>query len=152
MAERWRWLHVEGSRLLHVWLRRELHRACGELRVHGLCKTLGGHGEVLLGGYGVLVDGRSHRPHGGLQVVLGTKPGGPLLASGVLEAWRSSLMGHVIPGPRLTGPLEATGAIKPHGAIEAHRTLLLEAHRPRTRTGAHVVKAPRTFEALHRAL
>jgi len=51
-----------------------------------------------------------------------------------------------------------TRALKPHRAhlvrrvFEAYRPLLLEAHRPRSRTRSHVVKVRRCVKALHRAL
>lgn len=150
-------LHVEASWLLQVRLSREGHRPRGELRVHGLLETLGGHVEVLLGCQLVLIDGRGHWPHGGLKVVLGSEPHGALLArSGLIERGPALMghVGHVKPGSRLDGPVEAhwTRTVKPHRAhlvrraIEAHRPLLLEAHWSRSRTRSHVV------EVLHGAL
>lgn len=144
-------LHVEASWLLQVRLSREGHRSRGELRVHGLLETLGGHVEVLLGCHWVLIDGRGHRPHGGLKVVLGCEPHGALLAWGRFIERGPTLMGHighVKPGSRLHGPVEAhwTRTVKPHWAhlvrraIEAHGPLLLEAHWSRSRTRSHVVK------------
>lgn len=143
------WLHVEVSGLLQVRLSLESHRPRGELRVHGLWEPLRSHIKVLLRGHGVFVDGRCHWPHGRLQVVLGSKPQGALLARGRFIDRGYTLMGHVKPGPWLDGTFEAHGtrAVKPHRAhlvwwaIEAYRPLLLEAHLSGSRTRSHVVKA-----------
>lgn len=66
-------LHVEVSSLLKVWLRLERHWSCIKLRVDGLCEWLWSHVEILLGAHGVLIHVWCHRPHGGLEVVLGSK-------------------------------------------------------------------------------
>lgn len=108
---------------------------------------LGCHVEVLLGGHGVVIHGWGHRPHGGLHVVLGSKPCGSLLAGRSTEAG-----GYVIHGTRLSWAFEATRAIKPHRKVQAQGSLLLEAHRSRSRTRAQVIKAPRWIKALHWAL
>lgn len=128
---------MEASGLLHVLLRRERRWCRRELRIDGVRETLGGHGEVLLGGHGGFVHGRAHLSHEGLQVVLGFESQ-VALPGEVLEVRGASLMWHVIPGARLARPLEVSRAIKPRGALEACGPLL-EAHGGGSRAGTHVV-------------
>lgn len=141
LVERWGWLHVEVSRLLQVRLGWEPYWSCGELRVHGLWEPLGGHA--------VLKNGRSHLPHGGLWVVLGSKPHRALLARSWFVEWGAALKGCVKPRALLHWPIKAhrTRTFKAHGthlvwrALKAHGPLLLEAYWSRPRPRGHVVKA-----------